>query len=183
MGERTKLEELILYLAMRMEEDQHIGRGRIKLAKLLWRSDFGAFWKLGEPITETTYQADQFGPSPVDEMLALRDLQGQQRLELRNEWDRQQIPVAVGEAPRLELFSAAQISLVDEQLNRYRHVTGRGMVEEAHEFPGWQHAWRGGEGKHNPVPFESVFWDARTELEGWEQDMAIVLAEELGISS
>ena len=183
MAERTKLEELILYLAKRMEDEQHIARGRIKLAKLLWRSDFGAFWKFGEPITETEYQADRFGPSPVDEMLALRDLQDQQRLELRSEWDRQQIPVAVGEAPHLELFSAAQIALVDEQLNRYRHVTGRAMVEEAHEFPGWQHAWRGGEGKQSPVPFESVFWDARTELEDWEQDLAIVLAEELGISS
>ena len=183
MGERTKLEELILYLAKRMEEDQHIGRGRIKLAKLLWRSDFGAFWKLGQPITETEYQADQFGPSPVDELLALRDLQEQERLELRNEWDHQQIPVAVGEAPRLDLFSAAEISLVDEQLHQYQHVTAKAMVDEAHEFPGWLHAWNGGKGKHKVVPFESVYWDARTELEAWEHDLAAVLAEELDISS
>lgn len=182
MAERTKLGELILYLAKRMEDEQHIARGRIKLAKLLWRSDFGAFWKLGEPITETSYQADQFGPSPVDELLAVRDLQDQQRLELRNEWDRQQIPIAIAE-PRLDLFSATQISLVDEQLHQYRHVTAQAMVDEAHEFPGWLHAWQAGKGKQNPVPFESVFWDARTELEGWEQDLAVVLAEELDISS
>jgi hypothetical protein len=183
MGERTRLKELILYLAKRMEEDRHIGRGRIKLAKLLWRSDFGAYWTLGEPITETKYQADQFGPSPVDELLAIRDLQEDQRLELRNEWDRQQIPIAVGDPPHLEMFSAAQIAFVDEQLHQYQHVTGTAMVDEAHEFPGWRHAWNDGKGKHELVPFESVFWDARAELEGWEQEQARVLAGELGISS
>lgn len=183
MSEKTRLKELILYLAQRMEEDQHVGRGRIKLAKLLWRSDFGAFWLHGEPITDTTYQADKLGPSPVGEMLALRDLEGEDRLELRNEWDRQEIPIAKGEPADLDLFSAAQIALVDSQLTQYRFVSGRGMVEEAHEFPGWLHAWIGGEGKRNPVPFESVYWDPGTELEAWEKERVLVLAGELGISS
>lgn len=181
MIRRAKLEELVLYLATRMEEDRHIGRGRIKLAKLLWRCDFAAFWTLGEPITETSYQADKLGPAPVDEMLALRDLESQGRLELRNEWDRQQIPVAIGESPDLGVFSAAQIALVDQQLQQYQHVTSQAMVDEAHEFPGWINAWRNGQGKHRPVPFESVFWDPRSELEEWEQHEARVLAGELDI--
>lgn len=180
-SDKPKLKELILYLAQRMEEEQHVGRGRIKLAKLLWRCDFGAFWKWGVPITETKYHADQFGPSPVDELLAVRDLEAAGRLEIQNEWDRQQILVAV-EPPNLDVFSAAEIALVDEQLHQYRHVTGSAMVDEAHEFPGWVLAWRDGKGAHKPVPFESVFWDARTELEGWEQAEAKVLAERLGIS-
>lgn len=87
-----RLQELILYIASKMEQDQHVGRGRIKLAKLLWRSDFAAFWKFGEPITETPYHADDYGPSPVDELLATRDLETQGRLEWRNDWDVQQIP-------------------------------------------------------------------------------------------
>lgn len=181
--DQGKLRELILYLAKRMDEDQHVGRGRIKLAKLLWRSDFAAFWKLGEPITEARYQADEYGPSPVDELLALRDLVEQGRLELRNEWDRQQIPVAIGEPPRLGVFTAEQIALVDQQLSQYRYVTGKAMVDEAHEFPGYIHAWRDGQGKHEPVPFESVFWDDRTELENWEREQVRVLAGELGIPS
>lgn len=183
MPEPTKLKELILYLAKRMDEDQHIGRGRIKLAKLLWRSDFASFWLYGEPITETTYQADRLGPAPVDEMLALRDLQGEGRLELRNDWDRQEIPVALGKPPDLDVFSAAQIALVDSQLTQYRFVTGHAMVDEAHEFPGWLKAWRGGEGKRKAIPFASVYWDVGTELEEWEKERVSVLAEELGISS
>jgi hypothetical protein len=183
MTETTKLKELIVYLAKRMEEDQHIGRGRIKLAKLLWRSDFGSFWLYGEPITETTYQADRLGPAPVHEMLALRDLEGEGRLELRNDWDRQEIPVAHGKPPDLGVFSAAQIALVDSQLAQYRFVTGHAMVDEAHEFPGWLQAWRGGEGKRKPIPFASVYWDTGTELEEWEEERVRVLAGELGISS
>lgn len=183
MGKTTRLNELILYLAKRMAEDQHVGRGRIKLAKLLWRSDFGAFWRLGEPITETTYQADEYGPSPVGEMLALRDLELQGRLELVNEWDQQLIPTAKGEPPKLEVFTAEQIALVDEQLNQYRYVTGRAMVDEAHDFPGYKHAWQDGEGKHNPVPFESVFWDDRSVLENWEQEHAALLAKDLGMEN
>jgi hypothetical protein len=183
MAHNAKLKELIIYLALRMQEDQHVGRGRIKLAKLLWRCDFAAFWRFGEPITEARYQADRLGPAPVDEMLALRDLEGAGRLELVNEWDQQQIPVATGVPPNLEVFSGSEIALVDDQLHRYRLVTAHAMVDEAHEFPGWINSWRGGKGKHSPIPFESVFWDSRTELEPWEDEYAQVLAGELGISS
>jgi hypothetical protein len=173
--ENTKLKELILYFAARMEDDHHVGRGRIKLAKLLWRSDFGAFWKLGEPITETQYHADEHGPSPVDELLAMRDLQAEGRLELLNEWDRQQIPVATpkGRAPRLELFTREQLAIVDDQLEQYRHVTSSAMVDEAHEFPGYKLAWRNGEGRREPVPYESIFWDDRSELHDWEEQHAV----------
>jgi hypothetical protein len=174
----AKLRELVLYLATRMEDDRHVGRGRIKLAKLLWRSDFAAFWKLGEPITETRYHADEHGTSPVDEMLALRDLQVAGDLELVNDWDRQQIPIAK-RAPRLELFTREQLAIVDDQLEEYRYVTGGAMRDEAHEFPGYKHAWREGKGKHDPVPFESVFWDDREELQNWEEEHAFSLSKDL----
>jgi uncharacterized phage-associated protein len=180
MGETTKLKELILYIATRMEDDRHVGRGRIKLAKLVWRSDFAAFWKLGEPITETLYHADEHGTAPIDEMLALRDLQADGDLELRNEWDQQQIPVAM-RAPRLDLFTREQLAIIDAQLDQYRHVTGRAMRDEAHEFPGWKHAWRDGKGTREPVPFESVFWDDRPTLHDWEEEHALSLAKEIGL--
>jgi Protein of unknown function (DUF4065) len=181
MAENRKLKELILYIAKRMEEDQHVGRGRIKLAKLLWRSDFGAYWSLGESITEATYQADQFGTSPTDEMLALRDLEGEGRLAFQNEWDRQQIPVAIGQPADLSLFSGEQIALVDDQLDRYRFVTAGAMVDEAHEFPAWIEIWQDGKGKHKPVQLESVFWGVKSELETWEHEAVHVLAGELGM--
>jgi hypothetical protein len=70
-----RLEDLILYTAQKMERDHHAGIGLIKLAKLLWRIDFTAYWRLERPITEATYKADKFGPAPVQELLAIRDLE------------------------------------------------------------------------------------------------------------
>jgi antitoxin SocA-like protein len=177
-ADEPKLKELILYIADRMERDRHVGRGRIKLAKLLWRADFSAFWNLGAPITEARYHADRYGPSPVDELLVTRDLETAGRFEWRNDWDRQQIPVALDTAD-LKVFTAEQIALVDDQIDQYRHVTGTVMVNEAHEFPGWKLAWREGAGMRSPVPFESVFWDDREELQTWEEEHALSLAQDL----
>lgn len=176
-----RLQELIVYLAAKMERDAHVGRGRIKLAKLLWRCDFAAYWKLGAPITETRYHADEHGPAPAGELLATRDLEAAGRFEWRNEWDRAQIPAAIGKPANLTLFTAEQIALIDDQLEQYRYVTGATMRAEAHDFPGWKQAWRDGEGVHDPVPFESVFWDDRTELHNWEQEHARSLAHDLGM--
>lgn len=179
---QPKLRELMLYIAARMEQNQHVGRGRVKMAKLLWRCDFAAFWKLGAPITESEYHADRLGPVPGGELVAGRDLESASRLEWVNEWDRQQIPVALDD-PDLSLFTAEQIALVDDQLDRYRMVPGAVMVAEAHEFPGWRHAWRNGEGARAPIPFESVFWDDRRILETWEEEHARSLAQDLGLAA
>jgi hypothetical protein len=56
------------------------------------------------------------------------------------------------------------------------------MVIEAHRFPGWLQAWRGGEGKRLPIPFESIFWNPnRTQAASWENDYAIQLGLARGL--
>src|SRR2546423_1634179 len=70
----VKLRELILHIAKRMEKDQHAGQGRIKLAKLLWLSDFEAYRRFGRSITGARYVADELGPySFREERLFMRD--------------------------------------------------------------------------------------------------------------
>jgi hypothetical protein len=69
--------------------------------------------------------------------------------------------------------------IVNDQLDQYRHVTGQTMEDEAHAFPGWKHAWQGGKGNREPVPFESVFWDDRKALQDWEEEHALSLAHDL----
>ncbi len=53
------------------------------------------------------------------------------------------------------------------------------IVQAAHEFPGWLHAWRGGEGAGELISHESVFWDSRTELVPEERQRAAQLAVQL----
>src|SRR5438876_2369422 len=102
-ADEAKLKELILYIAARMEKDQHAGQGRIKLAKLLWLSDFEAYRQLGKSITGSRYVADELGPAPVEELLALRDLEGSGYLVLAPGYKRQRLPRAQ-RPPRTEEF-------------------------------------------------------------------------------
>jgi hypothetical protein len=144
-----KLRELILYIAARMEKDDHAGQGRIKLAKLLWLSDFEAFRRLGESITGVRYIADELGPAPEGELLALRDLEGD--LILEPGYDKQRLPRAQRPA-NTQLFTKDELALVDELLAKYREWTGKQLVDLAHAFPGYKMVERG-----ELVPMESAF--------------------------
>lgn len=132
-----KLRELILYIASRMEQDDHAGQGRIKLAKLLWLSDFEAYRRFGESITGARYVADELGPAPVDELLALRDLEGSGYLVLEPGYDRQRLPRAQRPAD-LSVFTEGELAVVNEMLDQHRASTGKQLVDLAHEFPGYK---------------------------------------------
>jgi Protein of unknown function (DUF4065) len=152
--DKAKLRELILLLAARMEADAHAGRGRIKLAKLLWLSDFEAHRRLGRSITGERYIADELGPAPVDEMMALRDLEAAGDLASEPGFDKQQLLHAERPA-NTSLFSEAELAVVEEMLNKYRTWTGRRLVKLAHEYPGWKLASHGAE-----IPYHSVHMSA-----------------------
>src|SRR5437868_14530692 len=57
-----KLAELILYIAERSEHDKEFGK--TKLLKLIAYSDFGAYQRLGRPITGAHYRKLPHGPAP-----------------------------------------------------------------------------------------------------------------------
>lgn len=177
-----RLQELILYIARKMERDGHVTPSRMKLAKLLWRIDFEAYARHGQPVSGTRYHADELGPAPTDELTATRDLQADLRFEWAHPFDRMEQPVAKDD-PHLEVFTEPWVlPLVDEVMGDYVHVTAKQMVDEAHRFPGWLHAWDDGRGKRTPVMFEAVFWDeSRTEAEPWENEYARQLAAERGL--
>lgn len=147
---KAKLRELILLLAERMEAESHAGRGRIKLAKLLWLSDFEAHRRFGRSITGERYIADQLGPAPANEMLALRDLEAGGDLLMEAGYDKQQLPHANRPA-NTSVFDEQELSIIEEMLRKYRSWTGSQLVDLAHEYPGWKLAKRGAE-----IPYHSV---------------------------
>jgi len=149
-GERFR--ELLLYIAERMEQTGHVGRGRIKLAKLLWLCDFEAYLKLGRSITGAQYHKDNLGPSPRAELLEARTLNPATEFAYEPGFDKQKLPVAK-RPPHLALFEQREISLAAEVVDRYRQWTTDRLVHQiAHEHPGFKTV---GFGK--PVPYESVF--------------------------
>ena len=146
-----------------MERDDHAGQGPIKLAKLLWLCDFEAYRRFGRPITEARYVADELGPAPADELLALRDLEASGYLGLEPGYRRQQLPRAK-RPPETEVFTSNELEVLDEILERYRGWTGKQLVDLAHEFPGYRIAELG-----QDVPYRSVHVSAEGPS---EQDIA-----------
>lgn len=174
--ETDRLRELMLYLAQEMERTHHAGRGRIKLSKLAWRSDFAAYWLLGEPITGVTYTADELGPKPQEEYSVTEAMIEDGIFTWDNDWDTAKRPKALRK-PDLKGVGITkdQQKVIDRQLEENQALTGEEMKDAAHKFPGYIHAWEGeGGGRDTVIPYESVFWDD-AELEPWEHEHAAAI--------
>src|SRR5436190_18592845 len=61
-----RFKELVLYLTERSSEEIDPRMSRVKLNKLLYRSDFEAFRLLGRSITGATYIRGEFGPMAAE---------------------------------------------------------------------------------------------------------------------
>jgi len=151
MLDQTKLKALVLYMAKRMELDDHAGRGRIKLAKLVWLSDFEAHRRLGHSITGSRYVADELGPVVEGELLLIRDLEASGDLVLEPGYDRQQL-LRTQRPADTSPFPKDELAVIDEMLDKYRTWTGKRLVDDvAHKFPGWVLAKRDHE-----IPYHTV---------------------------
>jgi hypothetical protein len=94
--------------------------------------------------------ADELGPNPIEELLAVRDLVDSGELEILLGYRKQQLPHPL-RPPDLSLFSDRERGVIEEVLKKYGRRTGKQLVDLAHEFPGWKVARRGGD-----VPLRSV---------------------------
>jgi hypothetical protein len=83
------------------------------------------------------------GSSPVYVFRTTLIVNGAGRFEWVRDWDAQWLPVARDE-PDMSIFDTVERQLIDRVVDRYRNTSGRQLVELAHDFPGWIHAWRGG---------------------------------------
>jgi len=147
-----RFRELLLYIADRMERTGHRGSGRIKLAKMLWLSDFEAYLRLGDSITGARYVSDKFGPSPPEELIQSRSFNPETEFAYEPGFDRQRLP-RVKRAVRTTVFDSRELALVDEVVDRYRDWTGDQVVTRvAHNHPGYKLVGPGQE-----VPYDSVF--------------------------
>jgi len=179
--DRTQLNELYLYIAKKTRDEGHPGLGRIRIAKLLFLIDFGAYFRLGKSISGAHYVADALGPAPTEELLAIRDLETQGRLKMEPGYERQEIPVAL-DAPNTDVFGSEQLEYIDHQIERYKGFTGSQLVDVAHEYPGWIFAHEHG-GTKADVPLKSVFLAKRRKPTAEEQAYAKQLAEEFGLAA
>ena len=165
----TRLRELIVYLAKRSSDDAYFGR--VKLAKLLFFCDFGAYAEFGESLTGASYRKKPHGPLADEELLALRDLQdsGSVKIEEVGVYMYVQKHIVAKRDADISWLTPEQHSLIDEVLSRHRNDHATDLSVLSHTFPGWNLAEM-----NKVIPYHTVFTatEAPTQADiDWARDV------------
>jgi hypothetical protein len=172
-----RLRNLILYVSAKCQHD--VFWGATKLNKILARADFGFYEKHRRSITDSNYNALEYGPSPSAVVPTLQELVDEDKLVIQ-ELGRQRRPIPLAEYD-ISDFTAEEISMVDEAIQELRHMDARAASDRSHEFIGWiaSRAEAVATGKQVAIPYESVFITA-PPVDAFERARVRKLASEHG---
>ncbi len=166
-----KFNELIVYIAKRLGPAAALGR--VKLAKLLMWSDFGAYARFGRSITGATYEKWEHGHLPRELLLAQRDLEDGERIRTESvDYFGKKLNriTALGD-PDMSAFSEDELAVVETAIRRYGHESATYLSELSHHEVGWRLAQM-----HEVIPYTTVFLGAGA---GGVQESDIRRGEEL----
>jgi|SRR5271154_3173724 len=147
-----KFNELIVYIAKRLGPEASLGR--VKLAKLLMQSDFGAYERRGTSITGATYEKWEHGHLPQQMLLAQRDLEagGDIATETVDYYGKKLQRIAAMRDPDLSGFSEDDLADIERAIRRFSHESASYLSELSHLEVGWRLA----EIKE-VIPYNTVF--------------------------
>jgi Protein of unknown function (DUF4065) len=143
---RSKLKQLILYIASRMEGAEFFGV--TKLNKVLFRAEHAAYRELGHKLTDFQYQKNAMGPT----LRAFLPVTAEMKEAGQIDWESRPVGRA-GEAekrlralvePDLRGFSPHEIKVIDREIERAWSLTAAQVSDEEHETAAW-FATRSGE--------------------------------------
>jgi hypothetical protein len=149
---KQRFRELIVYASQRCADDPHFGA--TKLNKILYYSDFRAFERLGEPITGFAYFALPEGPAPYLLRPVRRELEneGAIQVDTKTVGNHVQYRTTALRDAYLDLFTQAELAIVDEVIEELRPKTAKQVSKESHGI-----AW-----KTRPlesyIPYEAVYY-------------------------
>jgi len=148
----NKTRELIVYLAERSSDDP--GFGRVKLAKLLFLCDFGAYGEFGESITGACYRKKPHGPMADEQLLGERDLKDSGSIEVQEvgRYMYKQKRIVAKRKAKVDWLGADRLALIDAVIERHRDEDSTDLRNLSHTFPGWEIAAEGEE-----IPYHTVF--------------------------
>ena len=129
---------MILYISQKSQDDPRFGA--VKLVKLLFYSDFGAYRLLGKPITGATYQHLPQGPVPkqwteTKQFLLDTDAATQ---EVRPYFIGNQMRLVPQREPNIGLFTDDELSLVNDALEEFKSYTATSISEFSHREWAWR---------------------------------------------
>jgi len=149
-GGQDRLRQAILYVCQKSAETSRFGR--IKLNKILWKSDFDAYAERGRPVTGRNYQRLPLGPAPREMLPLYREmlLSGLIKEKMIDFGDKvvERRPIAV-KAANLDRFDKDDISYLDSAISYYWDKTGRETSDDSHGA-----AWKS-RNDGDSMPYES----------------------------
>jgi hypothetical protein len=152
--DERKLAELILYISQKCANDPMFGA--TKLNKILCYSDFLFYAYNYRGITNVEYQKLPNGPAPRrlipvrDELIKNGDLGLQQVILKSGETQKRTVNLR---NPDLEMFSGAEIALVDRMIESMQGVSAEDVSEMSHSLVGWLAVEEG-----ETIPYNTVYF-------------------------
>jgi hypothetical protein len=167
-----RFRELIIYVSRRSAGDIYFGS--VKLNKILFYSDFLAFYRFGRPLTGFEYFRIQNGPAPRAMVPISQELakEGAVRFEQVMLGDRKQIRTIALREPIMQHFSEDEILLVDEVIRTLWAQNATQVSDASHDV-----RWRVLQHKDR-MPYEFAFLD--DEITKNDIERTAELARELG---
>jgi hypothetical protein len=129
---RAKLEEIILYVADRLEHDLNFGR--TKLAKVLYHADFLSYRLYQEPITGWDYVKWQFGPVPNDYLAILNSMEEERRIATKETSviNHVQKRIIALHPANLKLITGRDLQLIERVIGELEGKTAGNLSHESH---------------------------------------------------
>lgn len=151
----TKFEELVLYIAKRSERDDNFGM--TKLNKILYYADMMAYARRRRPITGARYQKLPHGPAARATLPAVDELKRSERaaIQVQEHLSYRRNRVIALKPPNMDLFSGAEVAIVDEVIDWLWDENGAEVSRRSHREMGWQLANIG-----EDIPYEVYLIDS-----------------------
>jgi hypothetical protein len=133
-----RFDELVLYIAQRTQQTRDFGR--IKLAKVLFYSDFTAYRETGASLTGATYIRLPKGPFPRELDAAEKRLEQNHRVRLAydvGEYEEKRIVPLEPQGSAAAVFEAWQLDFVRSMIADIAAGTARRASDRSHEHAGW----------------------------------------------
>jgi hypothetical protein len=152
---RKKFEELVIYIARRLGPEAALGR--VKLAKLLMQSDFGAYARFGRSITGATYEKWEHGHLPQELLLVERDLEAKNAIagEDVEYFGKKLHHITAKRDPDLSDFTEDELAVIEQAIRRFGYESAAYLSDLSHLELGWRLAnWK------EVIPYNTVFLGA-----------------------
>ena len=146
--------------------------------KLLFFTDFFAYAKFGEPITNIDYCNQEYGPAPVNILSILNAMTETGEIEVipTQVFTQTQMRPVAKRSPDVSVFNSREVALVDNVIDELKHMTAEEVSDYSHHFIGWKITER-----FEKIPYYTVFYRDTKEEEITEADveMAAKIEESL----